>query len=47
MNLRFWTWRIWKPATDEPRKWNCCNELVKPSELAQHVKANHMGRPSN
>lgn len=30
---------------DAPKVWNCCDELVRPSELVQHVKDHHMGRP--
>lgn len=33
-------WIFSKPI-DEPRRWNC-GHVCKPSELAQHVKDEHM-----
>jgi len=27
---------------DKPKKWNCCEELVTPRNIAQHIKDNHM-----
>jgi len=25
-----------------PRRWNCCDELVAPKDLAQHYKEKHL-----
>ncbi len=25
------------------RKWNCCEELVTPKDLENHIKEQHMG----
>lgn len=31
-----------KEYADKPKKWNCCEELVTPRNLSQHIKDNHM-----
>ena len=36
------TWRRYEK--DEARKWNCCDKLVKPSELAEHYKREHLNK---
>jgi hypothetical protein len=31
-----------KTNPDIPKRWNCCDMLVSPTELAQHIKDYHM-----
>jgi len=40
--LREWKILNEEGYADRPKKWNCCEELISPQNLPQHIKDNHM-----